>query len=79
MILRLLYARLLSLMAERARKDSELMAKIWYNRLLVGSAVFNAVPDKYRDACIQFGRDDVAAGKMTEEEFEMIFKMPFEG
>lgn len=54
------------------------MAKIWYNRLLVGSAVFNSVPEKYREAVLQFGRDDVRAGKMTEEEFELIFKIPFE-
>lgn len=57
-------------------KESEdiMMAKIYFNRLLVGTITFDAVPAKYQDAVRQYGVDWVKAGKMTVEDYEMLYK-----
>ncbi len=76
MILKWLFARLLivSLDYDFIRKDEKMMAKIWFNRLLVGSATWDSVPLKYADAVRGYGIEYVKQGKMSVEEYEMIFK-----
>lgn len=50
------------------------MAKVYYNRLLLGTITFDAINPKYQDAVKELGLADVAKGKLTIEEFEMLFK-----
>lgn len=51
-----------------------MMAKIYFNRLYVGSITFDAIPVKYQDAVRQIGVEWVKADKLTREEYEMLFK-----
>ena len=76
MILRLLFANLLMLSVnyDLLRKDDEMMAKIYFNRLLIGSITFDAIPAKYADAVREYGINYVKAGKMSKEEYEMLYK-----
>ena len=76
MILKLLFARLLILLVDYdlLRKDETMMAKIYFNRLLIGSITFDAIPAKYQSAVKGYGIDYVKAGKMSKEEYEMLFK-----
>ena len=50
------------------------MAKIYFNRLLVGTITFDAIPEKYQNAVRGYGIQWVQAGKLTVEEYEMLFK-----
>lgn len=61
------------------KKERIMMAKIYFNRLLIGTITYDAVPARYQSAVIEYGRQYVTDGKMSVEEFEMIFKEPFEG
>lgn len=56
------------------RKDEVMMAKIWFNRMLVGTATFDSVPEKYQNAVRELGVEYVVKGKMSIEEYEMLFK-----
>ena len=51
-----------------------MMAKIYFNRLLVGSITYDAIPEKYQDPVKQYGIEYVQAGKLSVEEYEMLFK-----
>ncbi len=51
-----------------------MMAKVYFNRLLVGTITFDAVPVKYQPAVKQYGIDYVKAGKLSVEEYEMLYK-----
>lgn len=55
-----------------------MMAKIYYNRLLVGTITFDAIPERYQAQVIAYGKADVVKGKLTEEQFEMLFKIPYD-
>ena len=48
------------------------MAKIWRNRLIAGTQLFEDCPQKYRAAVIALLRQDVENGVITEERFEEI-------
>lgn len=53
------------------------MEHIWYNRLLVGTATFSAIPDDerhYREKVKALGIADVKRGAMPIDQYEMIFK-----
>lgn len=50
------------------------MAKVYFNRLLVGTITFDAIPAKYQPQVRQYGIDYVKAGKMSVEEYEMLYK-----
>lgn len=50
------------------------MAKIYFNRVVLGSITFDKVPAKYQDAVMEIAKEYVAAGKMTEKEFNRLFK-----
>lgn len=74
MIWKSLFARLLILCDWRGEK---MMAKVYYNRLLVGTITFDAIPAKYQDAVFSYGVNDVKAGKLSVEEFEMLYKTEY--
>lgn len=48
------------------------MAKIWRNRLIAGTQVFEDCPDKYKDKVLELLREDVLNGVITEERFKEI-------
>lgn len=48
------------------------MAKIWRNRLIAGTQVFEDCPEKYRNAVVALLRADVANGVITPERFKEI-------
>ncbi len=51
-----------------------MMAKIYFNRLIVGTITFDAIPKKYQKDVRAYGREWVAEGRMSAEEYEMLFK-----
>ncbi len=51
-----------------------MMSKIYFNRLVLGRITFDAIPAKYQDAVRQYGIEYVRNGKMSVEEYEMLFK-----
>lgn len=54
------------------------MSKVYYNRLLLGTITFDAIPERYQEAVIEYGKADVKKGKLPVEEFEQLFKIPYE-
>lgn len=54
-----------------------MMAKVYFNRLLVGTITFDAIPAKYQDAVINYGIAAVRDGKLSVEEYEMLYKEEF--
>lgn len=54
------------------------MAKIYFNRLVIGTITFDAIPAKYQDDVRAYGREWVQEGRMTVEEYEMLFKEDYE-
>lgn len=73
MTLRLLYAKLWTLLLCRAERNY-MMAKVYFNRLIVGTITFDAIPAKYQPAVRKYGIEWVESGKMSVEEFEMLYK-----
>lgn len=55
-----------------------MMAKIYYNRLYVGTITFDAIPSTMQDKVVEIGKEQVALGKLSVEHFEMLFKFPYE-
>lgn len=51
-----------------------MMAKIYFNRLILGTITFDAIPAKYQEAVKSYGKEWVASGRMSVEEYEMLFK-----
>lgn len=56
-----------------------MMAKIYFNRLIVGTITFDAIPPKYQPTVKAYGREWVKEGRMTAEEFEMLYKEEYDG
>lgn len=54
------------------------MAKVYYNRMLLGTSTFDAVNPKYQDAVMELGKADVRKGRLTKEQYEMLFKVEYE-
>ena len=50
------------------------MAKIYFNRMLVGTIIFDAIKPKYQNEVRECGIEYVMAGKMSKEEYEMLYK-----
>ena len=75
MILRLLYASCLSHleMLNKKRRDT-MMAKVYFNRLIVGTITFDAIPEKYQDKVREYGIEYVKKDKISVEEYEMLYK-----
>lgn len=55
-----------------------MMAKIYYNRLYVGTITFDAIPESMQDKVVEIGKGEVVAGRLSVEHFEMLFKFPYE-
>lgn len=51
-----------------------MMAKIYFNRLLLGTITFDAIPAKYQTKVKEYGVEWVKAGRMTQDEYEMLYK-----
>lgn len=51
-----------------------MMAKVYFNRLYVGTITFDAIPEKYQASVRQIGIEWVSTGKLSIEEYEMLFK-----
>lgn len=49
------------------------MAKIYFNRLISGTILFENIPAKYKDAVYSYGQEWLDAGKITEERFRELF------
>lgn len=77
MIWKMLYVSFLNHLYKQARKDEEMMAKIYYNRMLLGTITFDAVPEKLQAQVNEYGVADVKKGKLPVEEYEMLFKETF--
>ena len=50
------------------------MAKIYFNRMLVGTIIFDAINPKYQHEVKECGIEYVKAGKMSKEDYEMLYK-----
>ena len=76
MILRLLFANLLTVLVnyDLLRKDYEIMAKIYFNRMLVGTIIFDAINPKYQNEVREYGIEYVKVGKLSKEDYEMLYK-----
>lgn len=59
-----------------------MMWKIYFNRLLIGTITYDAIPDKidkktgktYKELVKNEGIEWVKSGRLSVEEFEMLFK-----
>lgn len=49
------------------------MAKIYYNRLLIGTITFDAIPARYQEAVKDLAKADVKKGKLSVLEYELLF------
>ena len=76
MILKSLYVRLSTLWVKRLfeKEDHILMSKIYFNRLVIGTIVFDAIPAKYQDAVKAYGREWVESERLSVEEYELLYK-----
>lgn len=54
-----------------------MMAKIYFNRLLLGTITFDAIPARYIEQVRAILVEWVEAGKLTIEEYEMFTKEPY--
>ena len=54
-----------------------MMAKIYFNRLIIGTITFDAIPERYQNDVRNYGISWVQAGRMSVEEYEMLFKEPY--
>ena len=50
------------------------MAKIYFNRMLVGTIIFDAINPKYQNEVREYGIEYVKAGKMSKEDYEMLIR-----
>ena len=51
-----------------------MMAKIYFNRMLVGTIISDAINPKYQNEVREYGIEYVKAGKMSKEDYEMLYK-----
>lgn len=50
------------------------MAKVYFNRLIVGTITFDAIPEKYQEKVRKYGVEYAKKGKLSVEEYEMLYK-----
>lgn len=75
MILRLLFASCLKrLEMLNKERGNIMMAKVYFNRLIVGTITFDAIPEKYQNKVREYGIEYVQKGKLPVEEYEMLYK-----
>lgn len=51
-----------------------MMAKVYFNRLIVGTITFDAIPEKYQEKVRKYGVEYAKKGKLSVEEYEMLYK-----
>ena len=56
-----------------------MMAKIYFNRLVLGTITFDAIPEKYQAKVKEYGVQWVKNGRLTIEEYEMLYKEEYIG
>lgn len=54
------------------------MAKIYFNRLIIGTITFDAIPERYQSPVKQYGKEWVENGKLSVEEYELLYKEPYQ-
>ena len=57
----------------KKRKDI-MMAKVYFNRLIIGTITFDAIPEKYQEKVKGYGIEYVKKRKLSVEEYEMLYK-----
>lgn len=50
------------------------MAKVFFNRLIIGTITFDAIPEKYQEKVKGYGIEYVKKEKLSVEEYEMLYK-----
>lgn len=74
MILRWLFVNFMTaLLKHKYGKDEQMMAKIYFNRLILGTIVYESVPQKYQEPVKAYGVEWVKAGRMSVDEYEQMF------
>ena len=60
-------------MLNKKRRD-KMMAKVYFNRLTIGTITYDAIPEKYQEKVKEYGIEYVKKGKLSVEEYEMLYK-----
>lgn len=55
------------------------MAKVYFNRMIIGTITFDAIPEKYQGKVKGYGIEYVKKGKLSVEEYEMLYKEEYLG
>lgn len=55
-----------------------MMAKVYFNRLIIGTITFDAIPEKYQEKVRGYGIEYVKKGKLSVEEYEMLYKEEYQ-
>lgn len=72
---KLLYVNCLrNLQTLKNKRRKKMMAKVYFNRLIVGTITFDAIPEKYQSKVREYGIEYVQKGKLPVEEYEMLYK-----
>lgn len=50
------------------------MAKVYFNRLTIGTITYDAILEKYQEKVKEYGIEYVKKGKLSVEEYEMLYK-----
>ena len=75
MTLKLLYANCLRhLETLNKKRRDKMMAKVYFNRLIVGTITYDAIPEKYQEKVKGYGIEYVKKRKLSVEEYEMLYK-----
>lgn len=56
-----------------------MMAKVYFNRLIIGTITFDAIPEKHQEKVKGYGIEYVKKGKLSVEEYEMLYKEEYPG
>ena len=56
-----------------------MMAKVYFNRLIIGMITFDAIPEKYQEKVKGYGIEYVKKRKLPVEEYEMLYKEEYPG
>ena len=62
----------------KKRRDI-MMAKVYFNRLIIGTITFDAIPEKYQEKVKGYGIEYVKKRKLSVEEYEMLYKEEYPG
>ena len=72
---KLLYVNCLrNLQTLKNKRRKKMMAMVYFNRLIVGTITFDAIPERYQDKVREYGIEYVQKGKLPVGEYEMLYK-----